>query len=35
MGVAGVPGAGTEPELPEDLDHPQPSKPTPAAVGGP
>jgi hypothetical protein len=35
MGVAGIPGLGTLPKDPENLAHPQPSKQTPFAVGGP
>jgi hypothetical protein len=35
MGTSGVPGEGTEPQLPEELTHPQPSRQTPSAIGGP
>jgi hypothetical protein len=36
VGSSGIPGGGTMPlDLPEDFAHPQPSKPTPFAIGGP
>jgi hypothetical protein len=35
VGIAGIPGEGTDPELPEQLAHPQPSRQTPTAIGGP
>jgi hypothetical protein len=35
MGIAGIRGMGTMPLDIEDLGHPQPSKQTPFAVGGP
>jgi hypothetical protein len=35
MGSSGVPGLGTMPKDVENLGHPQPSKQTPFAIGGP
>jgi hypothetical protein len=35
MGIAGIPGEGTMPKDIENLTHPQPSRQTPFAIGGP